>query len=251
MALVSLPPHHFDFDDSFEGHVKAIEVLVRECSLAKEMGLKVKCFAGVHPASIENEISKDPKRGLEIVEKAIRILDHVAKLISEGLVDGFGEVGRPHYKASPEAFVANHILLHHALELARDLSAPIHLHLEQGGALTAANVERLVEIFKIKRELVIMHHLDLSTAKAAQERGLVFTIPGKRGLLKEAFRSLRPSYMVESDFIDDPKRPGVSAYPWEMVERQRGLLSEGVIDYEYLYKLNVDNVVMVYGVEPP
>lgn len=63
--------------------------------------------------------------------------------------------------------------------------------------------------------------------------------------------SLPPNYMVESDHIDDPKRPGVVVYPWEMAKNQLELLREGKVDEEYLWKLNVDNVVKVFGVTPP
>jgi TatD-related deoxyribonuclease len=69
--------------------------------------------------------------------------------------------------------------------------------------------------------------------------------------LTEAFKRFTPSYTVESDFIDDPKRPGVSSYPWQIIENQLRLLNEGFVSEEYLYKLNVDNIVKIYGEKPP
>jgi TatD-related deoxyribonuclease len=79
----------------------------------------------------------------------------------------------------------------------------------------------------------------------------MFTIPGKLPVLAEAFKRFEPSYTIESDFIDDPKRPGVSSYPWQIIENQRKLLDEGLISEEYLYKLNVDNIAKAYNVTPP
>lgn len=250
-VLVSLPPYHYGFENSFEGYIKSIDVLIKECKTAKEVGLKVLCLSGVHPAAIESEVTRDPKHGLWVLEKAIAVIDYAAKLVREGVIDGFGEVGRPHYKAIPEAFVVNNIVTRYALTRARDLGSVVHLHLEQGGELTALDIENLVNDVRIPKGKVILHHVDISTARASQKRGLVFTVPGKYPVLKEAFKSLGPTYMVESDFIDDPKRPGVSSYPWDIVANQLRLLREGIVEEEYIYKLNVDFVAKTYGIEPP
>lgn len=251
VAVVSLPPHHFGFDDNFDGYVRAFDVLVRECNTGKELGLEVVCFAGIHPAAIENSISMNPKDSVKVLGKAFTVLDYVAKLVRNGFVDGFGEVGRPHYKTIPEAFVVNNIVMTYALVLAKDLGVPVHLHLEQGGEITVMDIDRTISTIGIDKDKVVLHHLDVATAKASQAHTLVFTIPGKHPILKEVFRSLRPTYMIESDFIDDPKRPGVSSYPWDIVENQKRLLNEGLVDEEYIYKLNIDVVVKTYKVKPP
>ncbi|MEM4788925.1 MAG: TatD family hydrolase [Ignisphaera sp.] len=250
-ALVLLPPHHYGFENTFDGYIKALNVLINECKVSKELGLKVVCLAGIHPAAIEDEVSANTKSGIKILEKAIMVIDYVAKLIREGIIDGFGEVGRPHYKVSPEAFIVNSIVTRYTLTLAKDLGVPVHLHLEQGGELTALDIENTVNSLGINKHKVIIHHADISTAKAAQARNLLVTVPGKYPILREAFKLLKPYYMVESDFIDDPKRPGVSSYPWDIIENQGKLLNEGIVDEEYLYKLNIDMIVEVYKVDPP
>lgn len=251
IVLVSLPPHHLDLENSFDGYVKSFDVFISECRKARELKLKTVCLLGIHPAAIEDEVSRDPKRSVKVLDKAIMVVNYIAKLVKEGLVNGFGEIGRPHYRAIPEAFIVNNMVTRYTFELARDLDAIVHLHLEQGGELTALDIENLVKSIGIDRAKVVLHHLDVATAKASQKRDLVFTVPGKYPVLREVFTSIKPFYMVESDFIDDPKRPGVSSYPWDIVENQKKLLTEGVIDEEYLYKLNIDTVVKIYRVEPP
>lgn len=251
VALVLLPPYHYGFENTFEGYLKAVDVLRSECRASRELGLRAVCLAGVHPAAIEDEISMNTKASVKVLEKAIKVIDYVAKLVREGVLDGFGEIGRPHYKASPEAFIVNNIITRYTLTLAKDLGAPTHLHLEQGGELTALDIENNIKSLGIDEYKVVMHHADVSTAKAAQARNLISTVPGKYPVLKEVFRLLKPYFMVESDYIDDPKRPGVSSYPWEIVENQKKLLNEGIVDEEYLCKLNIDMILKVYGVKPP
>jgi TatD-related deoxyribonuclease len=137
-----------------------------------------------------------------------------------------------------------------AIQISKDYGAVVHLHLEQGGRVTALDVKKRVKNIGANKDKVIMHHARGKTLKAAIENEIPATAPGVRGSLEKAFE-LPPLYMVESDHIDDPKRPGIVIYPWKMAKNQLELLKEGKVDEEYLYKLNVDNVVKSFGVEPP
>lgn len=251
MALVSLPPTHYGLQQDRDGYVKAIDITIAECRKARSLGLRVACFAGIHPADLEKLLTRhmaDPRKVLELSEYVLR---EIARRCQEGLLDGIGEIGRPHYTTRPEAFVINELIMNKALTLAKDLNVIVHLHLEQGGIVTVMDINQRVETLRLMKGKIILHHLDYKTAREAVRYGLPFTIPAKYPLLKHAFTHLEPVYMIESDYIDDPKRPGVAAYPWDVIEIQLTLLKEGVVNEEYLYKLNVDNIVTVYGVEPP
>ncbi|MCS7367467.1 MAG: TatD family hydrolase [archaeon YNP-WB-062] len=251
IAIVSLSPQHYGFELTLDGYRKSVEIVISECRAAYEEGLKVACFAGVHPADIDQLISQDPKKSNKVIALAINIVNHIAEMIKEGLLNGIGEIGRPHYKALPESFIANSIVMRYAMNVARDLQCLVHLHLEQGGYITIYDVNEIITLAKLSKDNVIIHHSDILTAHYAQEFGFMFTIPGKLPVLAEAFKRFEPSYTIESDFIDDPKRPGVSSYPWQIIENQRKLLDEGLISEEYLYKLNVDNIAKAYNVTPP
>jgi len=56
--------------------------------------------------------------------------------------------------------------------------------------------------------------------------------------------------LIESDFIDDPKRPGAVMYPWDIRKEVEKALSRGGFE-EVLKKYLVDNVVSLYEVSPP
>ena len=59
-----------------------------------------------------------------------------------------------------------------------------------------------------------------------------------------------PVFMVESDHLDDPRRPGVVVYPWVMVEHELELLNQKIVDEEYLERINVDNIIETFDVYP-
>lgn len=253
IALVSLPPQHYGLPQTLEGVIKAIESHVRQCDEAREAGVKVACIAGVHPAFIDHLIKRSGGNASNVVsfvrENVMKLL---ARMIDEGKLQGIGEFGRPHYKSIPESFAANDALLLTALEIVRDHGGVLHLHLEQGGQVTVESVEAMVNLLGIRStKSVILHHSSASMALHACKKGLSATILGRSEALVRAERLGALCVEVESDYIDDPKRPGVVMYPWEIAETVNHLLSTDAELSEFLHKVMVDNISNVYGVEPP
>lgn len=254
-ALVALSPWHYNISvrgDPLGAYVKSIEIHALECKKAREEGLRVSCFAGFHPADVDHLIDSgmQPHRVLELGEK---VLEHIARFCREGVLQGIGEVGRQHFKTSPERVAIAQEILTRAMEYAKDLNCPIHMHLENAGEATVATIDRLAARVGVEKRLLLFHHSKPNVAAAAVQRGYYATIPGKEQLLRYYFGNKMPlvNVMIESDYIDDPKRPCVSSCPWEVIEREERLLREGIVDEEKLYKVNIDNVVRFYRVEPP
>jgi TatD-related deoxyribonuclease len=57
--------------------------------------------------------------------------------------------------------------------------------------------------------------------------------------------------MFESDYIDDPSRPGKVIYPWEVAENTKKAMKEGLLDEEKAYRIHIDNISKFYLVTPP
>lgn len=252
IAFVSLPPHHYGIKGgSIDSYRKSYEIVVKEAERAREEGVKTRVFLGFHPAEVD-EYYRQGMSLKDIVELGFKALDLALDLIRKGLADGIGEVGRQHYSTAPDRYVASELIMIHALEIARDHGVPLHLHLEQGGYTTAVSIAKLADTLRCPRSLVFLHHSTVSEGVWAEELGLWYTVPGKYKTLKKVFeKGLSRGLIPESDFIDDPRRPGVSSYPWEIIDNQRRLLRERLVDEETLYKINIDNITRAYGVSPP
>ncbi len=252
MALVMLPPWHYvdGFKPSLDNYRRAQEVFLRECREAQAQGLRVACLAGFHPAEVDKLIGMGLKPE-EVLRLAEEVIGLVEGLCARGEISGVGEIGRQHYKTTPERFAIAEAVMIRGLEVAKDHSCIVHLHLENAGPITVDTTLKIVDYVGVKRNRIFFHHASLRVAERAIEVGATATIPGKKELLRRAFTSLNPLFMVESDYIDDPKRPCVSSCPWEVVEAQKQLLEEGVVDEEVLARVNIDNIVRFYGVEPP
>ncbi len=250
MALVSLPPWHYGVTPrGVDDYRKVFEHHVEECRQASRH-VRLSCLAGFHPAEVDRLVSLG-MRPEEVLRLGIAVVDLVGRLCREGLLDGIGEVGRQHYKTTPERLAVASTVMLHALRVARDNDCIVHLHLESAGEATVETVHYPASLIGVMPERVFFHHASVRVAGAAAARGYAATVPGRKEQLRRAFERIGPVFIPESDYIDDPRRPCVSSCPWEIVERQKELLREGAVDEEALHRVNLDNVVRFYRVEPP
>ncbi len=251
MALVVLPPWHYGVEPrSVEDYAKVFERHIAECEAARRQGLRVSCFAGFHPAEVDKLVSSGMKPE-EVLRLGLEVVKLAARLCREGRLQGIGEVGRQHYKTTPERLAIASTIMTEALLAARDYGCLVHLHLENAGNATVDTVDYLARVLNLPRGLVLFHHSTVRVAWRAVEKGFAATVPGKKEQLRAAFERIGPVFIPESDYIDDPRRPCVSSCPWEIAERQRQLIEEGSVSEEDVAKVNIDNVVKFYGVEPP
>lgn len=252
IALVALPPSAYGIEPpNFEAYVKVVEVHVAECSRARQAGLKVACIAGFHPAEVDKLIDKYSVKPLQALELGYKVVDYVAGLAYENILDGIGEVGRQHYKTTSDRTLIAQLILERAMEHSRDKGLLVHMHLEQAGEATVDLTDKAATRIRAPKNKLLFHHADPKTAIEAWKKGYPSSIPGAPRLLEYAINNLDPFYMLESDYIDDPKRGGAVAYPWEMAYNINKLVKENRSLEEKASKILVDNIAVVYNVEPP
>ena len=252
MALVALSPRYYDAPNrSFDDYVKAIEMHVKQCREAQEKGVRISCLAGFHPADMDFLVNKQGLKPSEAVRLGYRVIDHVASLCRKGVLDGIGEVGRQHYSSRPVLMAGAQLVLNHALEWARDLDCIVHLHTENEGLVTVLDLAERARLIGVNPEHIALHHAGPGTLEHALIHGFNATVPGLKPVLKVVFSRVGPCFMVESDHMDDARRPGRVIYPWVMPQVQRELLKEDLVDEEYVARINIDNVQRFYRVPPP
>ncbi|MCE4628117.1 MAG: TatD family hydrolase [Desulfurococcales archaeon] len=255
MALVALSPWHYGMEfRGFDSYAETIDLLLRECKEVEERGIRVACLAGFHPADVDRLIDKYGMKPMSVLDLGLRVVEHEAKLCREGTLDGIGEVGRQHYKTFPTRALISQLILERAMELARDYGCIVHMHLEQEGETTLGLIDLWASRIGMPGEakkLLVFHHSKPSLAVRAHKLGYSATVPGTPALMTRVLGNVDPVFILESDHIDDPNRPGAVVYPWVMAETLQKLVEKGRISREYAYKINVDNVVSLYRVPPP
>lgn len=248
IAIVGLSPSNYGYEPTYEGYLKSFNLIIKECRELKKLGLEIICLAGFHPADVNKLVSLG-KKPLDVLNLAIKVLNYLEKLIRKGELNGLGEFGRPHFKTDPVVTVLNELILIEALKKVKDLNTLIHLHLEQGGSITVLSIEKLVGSVGINKNKVILHHCNSETAIAGIKKGFPVTVVGKQKLLLKIKEYLSSDFLlIESDFLDDNRRPGVVMYPWEIPETINNLVKNGIISDRIAEKLMVTNVARIYEI---
>lgn len=228
-----------DFMKAMDFHIELVE------KINKETPVKAFAVVGVHPAEFAYLADR---KGVEYAKSEVmKALEYAQKLCLEGEAIAIGEIGRPHYEVSEEIWNASIELMKYGMELAKDANCAVQLHTE------SFNEEKFRELGKIVKEVGIkpyrvVKHYSPPLIKVAEEVGVFPSILASKKALMEALMQ-GSRFLMETDYIDDKKRPGAVLGPKTVPKRTKAFLQQGLMDEERAYKIHVENPKTVYGVE--
>ncbi len=223
-----------DYRRLYKATIKAADEMRKE-------GLIVPVVLGPHPAEFVRLVE-----GGVPIEKAAQVIikayDIAAGYVKEGVAHGLGEAGRPHWSVPREYIEACNNITRHVLSLSAELEVPVHLHMEssEDAVRDAAALSRDTGAPK-----VVFHHIKGSLAKLAVELGIIPSVPARRAELEESVEAW-PRIVIESDFLDDPKKPGAVVAPWSISRTINKLLAKGLIDESKAFEVLVKNPASLY-----
>ncbi len=190
-----------------------------------KFGITVSVILGPHPVAWEHQIhtmglEKSSSLHLEAVKIAL-------EYISSGHAICLGEVGRPHYPVSDEIWDASNDLLLKIMKLAAEAKTSIQLHVEDNGEKTYSDLAILCDKAKLSRHLAIRHY---APANISEEftHGLSVTVSVGKDSISKIVETLPMSnsyWGMETDFLDDEKRPGAVLGPKTIPKRTQQLSS--------------------------
>ncbi|GAA0467550.1 TatD family hydrolase [Halococcus dombrowskii] len=190
---------------------------------------------GVHPGLVSHLIERGftPDEAGELMQAG---LDIAAEYVSEEALAL--KSGRPHYDVSADVWDASNRVLQHALALGAENDCAVQLHTEASEDLTE------ITDWAIERDLpahrVVKHYA------GGRLTGPMPSVMSEKDRLAEAAERDDP-FLMETDFIDDPERPGAVLGPKTVPRRVRWLLDEGFDDA--VRTAHVETPRRVYGIE--
>ncbi len=207
-----------------------------------EIGVGAFAVLGPHPAEITKltermsleEASSLMKAGLEIA----------AKYVEEGLAVGL-KSGRPHYPVSDEMWDKSNLIMSHAFVLGKDLGCAVQLHTEDVGEPELLDIASIAKKTGIPLGKVVKHYAP-PLVNVCEEIGLFPGVLAGKGAIEEAL-SQGSRFMMETDYIDDPDRPGAVLGPKTIPRRTLKLVEE--FGEDIFWKVHKENVEEVYEVE--
>jgi len=208
----------------------------------------VKSFAivGAHPAELSRLIREGTplNKAEELMKEALK---NAQKLVLQGKAIGIGEIGRPHYDVSPEEMEIHHKLMSYAMELARDANCAVQLHTESSGEEQFKEFAEMAEKSGIKKYQVIKHFSGPLVLEE-ENHGLTPSLIATKKVIIQGLKK-GTNFLMETDYLDMKSRPGAVLGPKTVPRRTRGLIQNGILTEEDAYKIHVDNVERVYGID--
>lgn len=174
-------------------------------------------------------------------------LDLAAREVRERRAVAIGEVGRPHFPVAPDVAEAVEGVLVHALEVARDVGCPVVLHSEELDPAGYRGIAGLAARAGFPPDRLVKHYAR-SIVPASDRLGVVPSYIARRDVVGPTLREPGP-WFWETDFLDDPARPG-AVLDLATIPRRAQAVAHDPVAVERLRVPFVDAVAQVYGFTP-
>ncbi|UCH88641.1 MAG: TatD family hydrolase [Thermoplasmata archaeon] len=169
------------------------------------------------------------------------------KYVVEGAAIAIGEIGRPHFQVEHDIIKCSNEILTFGMECAKDAGCPVVLHTESASEAVWRELAEMADSVKLPREKVIKHFAP-PAVQETENFGLFPSILASKHSVKEAVaRSDR--FMMETDFLDDPARPGAVLGITTVPKVTKMLLQNELADEDKLIRIHKDNAEKLYGIE--
>lgn len=228
------------FDETMELVIKYVD------EINKNTDVKAFAVVGAHPA----ELSRRVKNGmsLDMAEKMMRgTFKSAQKLIMEGKAIAIGEIGRPHYEVSAEEMEVHNSLILYAMELAAEADCALQLHTESAEEKQFLEFAEMADKAGLQRSKVIKHFSGPLVAEN-ENHGLTPSLIATKKVIVEGIKKGN-NFLMETDFLDMNDRPGAVLGPKTVPRRTKALLENGTFTKEDVYKIHVENVEKIYGID--
>ena len=174
-------------------------------------------------------------------------IDLAARYVAQGKAVALGEVGRPHFPVGPDLVSACNAVMEYTMATAKRLGCAVILHTEDPTPETFREFAGMAEKVGLDKNRVVKHHSTPLT-RAEENHGLVPSILAKEELVVEALKG-GPRFMLETDYIDDPARPGAVLGPATVPRKTRAWLEKGVLTEEQAWTIHKEMPDRTYHIQ--
>ncbi len=224
---------------------KAYDTVISLCArVNEETDLRAYCLIGIHPAEIV-ELYKEfgEEKTWDLCTEALNIIKGKHE---EKEIVGIGEIGRPHYPVDKEIVEFCQKVMNRALSLSKEIDCAIQLHLESfENEKKFYDLENTVKKYG-KKERVI-RHFSPRRVKMFEEIEIMPSIIASEKNIRQAMKE-GTRFVMETDYIDDPERPGAVLGPRTVPRTTRNLLKSHILSEDDIYRIHKENIEDTYNI---
>jgi TatD-related deoxyribonuclease len=215
-------------------------------AIRSDTGVEVRCVVAPYPIDL---VHAAPLIG---VGKALDLqraaLDLAGRFVREGEAVALGEVGTPHFPVEEELRTACESALDHAFEVARDADCPAVVHSADLDSAGYRDLAARAARARLAPGRVVKHYAR-SLVPRPDRAGIVPSFLARRELVNEVLEQEGP-WFLETDFLDDPARPGAVLDLATVPRRAVAISERGAEAIERLRIPFVESFRTVYGWSP-
>ncbi|QRV14912.1 TatD family hydrolase [Haloterrigena salifodinae] len=192
---------------------------------------------GVHPGLITRLVDDrgfSPNDARDLMQAGI---DVAAEYVESGEALAL-KSGRPHYEVDDDVWAASNAVMRRAFERGAELDCAVQLHAEAS--------EDMTEVADWAEEAGLPAHKVVKHYASGRLEGPIPSVMSEKDRLETAAERGEP-FLMETDYIDDPDRPGAVLGPKTVPRRVRWLLEGGHEDAVRI--AHVETPERVYGID--
>lgn len=229
-------------EKSYESCYKETLIMAEEIRNNTDVGVFI--TVGPYPVDYLRLLEKFGRESAILVMK--KGIDEAAKLCEEKKCIGIGEIGRPHFPVDEQVVKDSNEIILYGMQKAKDADVPVILHTE---STTPDQCKELVELGKKVGLLAhkIVKHFSPPLILKNENHGLMPSVLASKKNIFEAVKK-GTRFLMETDYIDDPRRPGAVLSPKTVPKRTFELLENGILNEKQIYEINKENPEKTYGV---
>lgn len=237
------------FNRTLDDHREAFETTLRLADEARAAVPEVKIWVALapHPAEFTKMLEAGhPMEEAKAVYAAASEL--AARYVEAGKAVAMGEVGRPHWQPVPDdVWAAANELFEGQLAAAKDAGCPVVIHCETGTPEVYADLALRCDAVGFPREKAVKH-FSPPVVDEALNRGLFPSVLIGKDAAEDALKQ-GTRFMMETDYMDDPRYPGAVLGPKTVPKRTLALVASGAMTEEQAWTVHREMPKRVYGVE--
>jgi TatD-related deoxyribonuclease len=220
------------------------ETLKMADDIKKKIDITIYITVGPYPVDYL-QLKKRFGRNLamDIMKKGI---DKAAQLYQDNKIIAIGEIGRPHFTVDKEIIDESNEILIYGIKKAKEVGTAVVLHTETTTSNQCKMLAEIGEKIGLPAHKIVKH-FSPPLIRIDENYGLMPSVlASKRNITNAIKKGTR--FLMETDYIDDPKRPGAVLGPKTVPKRSAELLDMGLITEEDLFIIHKENPERTYDI---
>jgi len=208
-------------------------------------GLKVYVAVGPYPVELIRLIDSVGRE--KAIETHMEAMDMAGRLFKEGEIIAIGEIGRAHFPVEADKQEACNEVMRYGMKVAKEVGCAVVLHTEAPTPAVCEELAGFADSVGLPREKVVKHFSG-PIVKHEDNRGLMPSVLSREENIVKAVQQ-GDRFFMETDYMDDPRRPGAVLSPATVPKRTKALIERGIMSEDVAKAVHEDWPFRIYGIE--